>query len=294
MNSLSASKPGLGMRILRFPLTRILLALTFIILPSVLLSTIVHKFLPLLSKTLPITLVGITMALLCYYAFVRLIERRTVSELGLKGAWKELACGLAVGALLFSITIAILFALGVYQVEGTNAWTVIFAPMVMALSSGVVEEIIFRGILFRIMEESLGSWIALLISACVFGLIHLVNPHATLVGAVSIIIEAGIMLGAAYMLTRRLWLCIGIHIAWNFTQAGIFSSVVSGNIDLPGVIKAKIIGPALLTGGEFGVEASIIAVMVCLVAGVFFIIKAKQHNRIIQPFWRRPQAIPAL
>jgi len=281
------AKPSLGARILRFPLTRIILALVFVIVPSGLLSTFVHKFLPFLSKTLPITLVGISLALLCYYGFVRLIERRPVTELGTKGLLKELGTGLLVGAVLFSITIAILFALGVYRVEGSNSWTVLLAPLVMALSSGVVEEILFRGILFRIIEESLGSWIALFISACIFGLIHLVNPQATLVGAVSIIIEAGIMLGAAYMLTRRLWLCIGIHIAWNFTQAGIFSSIVSGNINLPGVIKAKIVGPELLTGGQFGVEASMVAVIVCLIAGVFFIVKAKQKNRIIQPFWRR-------
>ncbi len=287
MNASIAGKPNIGKRILQFPLTRIILALAFIIVPSGLLSMFVHKLLPSLSKTLPITIVGISMALLCYYAYVRLIERRPVTELGTQGLWKELGSGLLIGALLFSITIAILFALGVYRVEGSNSWTVLLAPLVMALSSGVVEEIIFRGILFRIIEESLGSWIALFISACIFGLIHLVNPQATLIGAVSIIIEAGIMLGAAYMLTRRLWLCIGIHIAWNFTQAGIFSSIVSGNINLPGVIKAKIVGPELLTGGQFGVEASMVAVVVCLFAGVFLIVKARQHNKIIQPFWRR-------
>jgi len=293
MNSSPVDKPGFGKRFIQFPVTRIILAMVFLVVPAQLLAWLIRQFLPSLSKTLPATLLGITLALLCYYAYVRLIERRQVSELGLKGMFKELGSGLLIGAFLLTASFAVLAVLNVYQIDGNNPWTVLLAPLVMALTSGVVEEIVFRGILFRIVEESLGSWISLSVSACIFGLIHLLNPQATLFGAIAIIIEAGILLGAAYMVTRRLWMCIGIHIAWNFTQSGIFSGIVSGNIDLPGVIRGKMVGPDWLTGGQFGIEASVVAVVICLAAGIFFVDKARRDNKIVQPFWRRSKAIDA-
>jgi membrane protease YdiL (CAAX protease family) len=67
------------------------------------------------------------------------------------------------------------------------------------------------------------------VSSLVFGLTHLMNPQGTLQGALFIAVEAGILLAAAYMLTRRLWLSIGFHMAWNYTQSAIFSGIVSGN-----------------------------------------------------------------
>jgi hypothetical protein len=67
-------------------------------------------------------------------------------------------------------------------------------------------------------------------------------------------LEAGVMLGAAYLVTRRLWLAIGIHGAWNFTQAGIFSVPTSG-IAMNGVFVGALGGPAWLSGGAFGAEA---------------------------------------
>jgi membrane protease YdiL (CAAX protease family) len=136
------------------------------------------------------------------------------------------------------------------------------------------------------MEESLGTWLALLISALIFGLMHIANPNATLWSALAIAIEAGIMLAAAYTLTRRLWLPIGIHFAWNFVQGGIFGVAVSGN-GVRGLLQSTLSGPALLSGGEFGAEASIFAVIVCLAAGVYLIQAAWKKGNILKPFWTR-------
>ena len=93
---------------------------------------------------------------------------------------------------------------------------------------------------------------------------HLVNPDATLWGAIAIAIEAGCMLAACYAATRNLWVPIGLHFGWNFAAGGIFSTVVSGNGASQGLLDATTSGPALLTGGDFGPEASLYTV----VAGV--------------------------
>jgi membrane protease YdiL (CAAX protease family) len=99
------------------------------------------------------------------------------------------------------------------------------------------------------------------------------------------------MLGAAYVLTRRLWLPIGIHAAWNFTQGGIFSVAVSGG-KTTGLLEATLTGPEWLTGGAFGAEASVVAMVLCTALGVWLLVLAARHGRFIVPFWAR-RSVPA-
>ena len=80
---------------------------------------------------------------------------------------------------------------------------------------------------------------------------------------------------------------MGFHIAWNFTQAGIFSGAVSGNVLDAGLIQPIIQGPELLTGGSFGVEASVIAFLLCTAAGITMLYMATKRGNVIQPLWKR-------
>ena len=157
----------------------------------------------------------------------------------------------------------------------------------MAVSSGVFEELLFRGVLFGSIERMFGSWAALVVSSLVFGLVHLMNPQGTLEGALFIAVEAGILLAGAYMLTGRLWMSMGFHFAWNYTQEAIFSGIVSGTDAAPGLIKATINGPDLLTGGSFGLESSVLALAVCTTTGIILVIKAVKRGKIVPPFWKR-------
>jgi membrane protease YdiL (CAAX protease family) len=274
-------------RIVQFPLTRIVLAL-FIVILAVLAAQLIVAAFPLGLAWREALSAGMTVLVSCgaYNAYVRFVERRDPTELALTGALKEFGSGVLVGALLFTATISVLALLGFYRASGTNHWSILVTPLTTAIVAGFLEEILFRGILFRIIEEGLGTWLALLISALIFGFLHLGNPNATLAGAVAIIIEAGILLAAAYMLTRRLWLAIGIHFAWNFTQGGIFGVAVSGN-PTPGLLQGNLTGPVWLSGGAFGAEASVVAVVLCLAAGLYLIARAMQRNHIAQPSWRR-------
>lgn len=157
----------------------------------------------------------------------------------------------------------------------------------MAISSAFMEELILRGVLFGVSEEYLGSWLALIATSAFFGAWHLGNPVAPVIGAVFIAIEAGVLLAAAYMLTRRLWLSIGFHMAWNVTQAAIFSGMVSGVEMPPGLSNAVTEGPEPMTGGKFGVEAFIVVFLLCTATVVHLLRMAARRGRIVPPMWSR-------
>jgi uncharacterized protein len=276
--------PTFWRRVLTFPLSQIVVAILFIAIPFAVVSTPFNLFVTdkPLRRVGALLLTGIVLG--AYWAYVRIVERRAVTELSSSHAARELGGGLVLGALLFSTTIGILAALGAYQVTGNNGWLIMLASLPASILAGVLEEVVIRGVVFRILEQWLGSWIALGISAAIFGALHLLNPGATLLNAAAISIEAGVLLAAAYMLTRRLWLCVGIHIAWNFTQGGIFSIAVSGGSS-KGLLQARMVGPDWLTGGTFGAEASVVALAVCLAAGMALVGLAIKKGNVIQPFW---------
>jgi membrane protease YdiL (CAAX protease family) len=271
-------------RVLAFPVVQIVVAILFVAIPFAIVSTSFNLFVTdkLLRRVGALLLAAVVLA--GYSAFVRVMEKRRVTELSTQGAALELGTGLVLGALLFSVTVGILAALSIYHVTGNNGWPAMLAFLPACILTGVLEEILIRGIVFRILEQWLGSWMALLISAVVFGVLHLLNPGATLLNAAAISIEAGVLLAAAYMLTRRLWLCIGTHIAWNFTQGGIFSVAVSGG-ENKGLLRSTLVGPDWLTGGTFGAEASVVALVVCFAAGFVLIVLAIKKRNVVPAFW---------
>jgi membrane protease YdiL (CAAX protease family) len=280
--TLSAALP-LWRRVLTFPLVQIVVAILFVAIPFAVVSTPFNLFVTdkPLKRVGALLLAAVVVG--AYWAYVRIMEKRAVSELAGTRAARELGVGLALGALLFSATVAILGALGVFQITGKNSWQIMLAILPASILSGVLEEVLIRGIVFRILERWLGSWVALGISAVIFGVLHLLNPGATLLDAAAISIEAGVLLAAAYMLTRRLWLCIGTHVAWNFTQGGIFSVSVSGGTS-KGLFQSRMVGPDWLTGGAFGAEASVVALVVCLAAGIVLLILAIKKGNVVPLF----------
>ncbi|HVI99158.1 MAG TPA: type II CAAX endopeptidase family protein [Sphingomonas sp.] len=224
-----------------------------------------------------------------YLAFVKLVERRTPTAFGLAGWAKELGAGLLIGFLIFSAIVGVMALFGGYRVVGTRGLEVLWPVLGISLISGFPEEIVLRGVVFRLLERWLGSWIALAISALLFGAGHLANPNASWFAAICIAFEAGIMLAAAYMVTRRLWAAIGIHAAWNFTQGGIYGIAISG-LDTQGVFVPRIAGSDLLTGGAFGAEASLPALILATALGVVLLVIAHRKGNFVAPFWMRRRA----
>jgi uncharacterized protein len=221
-----------------------------------------------------------------YWLFLRFIDRKPNRDLELKGAAGEWGIGAGLGAGAMALTIGVIALLGGYRVTGHNGPEVLIGVLSMALVSGITEEILLRGIVFRLMERWLGSITALAFSAALFGVLHISNPNSSWLAAFAIAIEAGIMLGAIYMLTRRLWAAIGLHMAWNATQGGVFGVKVSGT-DVPGLLTSEAPGSTLISGGAFGAEASIPAMIICTALGLYILWLAYRKGRFIHPSWAR-------
>jgi len=193
-----------------------------------------------------------------YLGYVRWVEKRSPFELSLAGALKEIGSGFLLGASVIGATVAVLAVLGAYQVDGLNleaTWTRYLAGF---LAVAIIEEMIFRVLLFRLLEKSLGSVLAIVLSTAVFGLAHLFNPNASWISTMSLTLSS-VMLVAGFLLTRRLWLCMGLHWSWNLSQA-LCSLPVSGS-ETTGLLVGHTSGPAWLAGGEFGIEASLVTLV---------------------------------
>ncbi len=280
--------PSRWLRILQFPLTRILLlAPLLFLLMGISNGLWGNQFAdrPLIAVASAALMAALAIAV--YAAFVRFIERRPVSELARAPLTRELGVGLMGGAGLYTLCVLILMALGIYRVDGHNPFILVLPSMAMAISSSVFEELLHRGVIFRNVEELVGSWIALVVSALIFGLRHLGNPDATLFSALAITVEAGMLLAALFLLTRRLWLSIGFHMGWNFVQSGIYSGSVSGAFEQPGLFKATLEGPQILTGGSFGMEASVMAFGICTATGLWLLHMAAKRGTALPPIWKR-------
>jgi membrane protease YdiL (CAAX protease family) len=251
---------------------------------------------PVLRKHLPNAIGGTVLAMLVlatYVAGSKWLERRAPSELDIHRSLPEVAFGLVLGFVLFAISMAILWAAGFYHPVRGGTSNVLVRGMAAAFMAGVLEEIVFRGLLFRLCSKVLGTWGALLFSAALFGAAHSFNRGATISSSIAIAIEAGVLLGAAYAATQSLWVPIGLHIGWNFTEGSIFGMSVSGNSVHVGLIQGSLSGPRILTGGQFGPEASIVAVIVALVAASYFIRRiAKLHRAEPPPWIKKRSAAP--
>jgi membrane protease YdiL (CAAX protease family) len=281
------SAPPIWLRVLQFPLTRLIVlgGIAFYMMAWTDGRIIAFNDSPLTGIAIAIAL---SLGIMAFYvAWGRLIERREVSELSLPGAGREFAIGALVGTALYTACVLLLVLLGMYKFEGLNPLSIMIPGIAMAVKSAVFEELVFRGVLFRCVEAMAGSWIAIVISSLVFGFIHLLNPGATIGGAVYICIEAGLLFSAAYMVTRRLWMAMGLHMLWNYVQSAVFSGIVSGGVMMPGLFKTKVEGPDFVTGGSFGMEESLGALLFCTGAGIAMLLIAMRRGHMLPAPWSR-------
>jgi membrane protease YdiL (CAAX protease family) len=232
--------------------------------------------------------------LIAYLLLVKLVERRPIGELSLRRLAPDGALGLLAGAALFSAVVGVLWLFGSYHVIGTHPGAHWLAALLVAgLGAGIGEEIICRGVLYRIVEEGLGTWIALLVSALFFGAAHLGNHGATLWAGTAIAIEAGILFGLIYLVTRSLWVCMGLHAAWNFMQGTVYGIPVSGT-GADGWLVSTRSGPDWLSGGVFGAEASVVALPLCSLVSAALLVVALHRGLVVPPCWRRWRVEPGL
>ena len=226
--------------------------------------------------------VGLSAAMLALYAlFVRWFEKHPAQDIPLPALAADTGRGFAIGMLFFVAVAGLMMLFGVYRITGvgTDQPAEILSAFFMFLYVAVGEEILFRGILFRWIDEKWGFVAALVVSAVLFGAMHLGQPGSTWWSSLAIAVEAGLLLGAAYKGSGTLWLPVGIHWSWNFFQGNIFGFAVSGGDAGVSLLQAATSGPDILTGGVFGAEASILTVVLGTLLSVWFILRATRGAR---------------
>lgn len=204
------------------------------------------------------------------------------------GCFVEGAIGFVLGFLLVVSIVFALIVTHVYRFKqfSENSSTNLMLAFFIFLAAAIAEETIFRSVIFNTIERRWGTTIALTSTCLLFGFAHMLNDvplSAKLVGCFCLVFEAGIVLNAAYLIHRRLWLPIGFHWAWNFFEGPIFGMIVSGTHTGTPLIKAELVGSWLETGGRFGPEASLPAILIGTGAGVAMILYARHHGRWLLP-----------
>jgi uncharacterized protein len=275
-------------KFLNFPLTKIFFGLLLCFAAFIVSQQLIGKILDLttIDKNLRNLIKGIiapSSVILAYIYFYRKYEKREIEEFSRKGILKNTILGILIGTTLQGLTILVIYFWGNFRIISVNPFFSIITPFAVAFSVAIFEETLLRGIIFRIVEEKLGSNISLIISAIIFGAVHLLNPDSSVISSICIGI-VGFMFGAAYIYSRSLWLPIAIHFSWNFVQSGIFGAITSGNEQTSSLFRTKILGAEIITGGAFGPEGTIQAILFWLLVSVIFMILITKQNKLIKPY----------
>ena len=293
MSSATSTEVSLPMwrRIVNFPLVAMLIALIAVLGTLALLSVSLNFLMPgSLEGDIRIvlrTLIAVLAVLVVSKLVLPVLGEDRRDDLPFDGRLSDLLKGTFFAAVLMTTLVILAWLVGVYEIVGWGGSTSMIPILFGAgLSAGFIEEVIFRGILFRFLEQFGGSWFALAVSSLLFGFAHAGNDNATLFSSFAIAIEAGLLLGGAYMVTRNLWFAVGLHFGWNVVQGYIWDVAVSGN-DVDGLVEARMSGPELVSGGAFGLEASVIALTLATLFGVYFVWLAYQRGDIVRPWWTR-------
>jgi uncharacterized protein len=235
-----------------------------------------------LGSSILVTAMGVFVLVVIIISVERFTTGRGPAAIGFdpRRIVRDTVQGLALGAALFSVVVLELALTGHYRVVAVHfSWDLATAALFFALAAAL-EELLFRGVLFRLTEEWAGTWIALAVSAVLFGAAHALNPGATWASSIAIALEAGVLLGAAFVVTRNLWFPIALHFAWNFFEGPIYGTQVSGHAFATSVLVSHVSGPAWLTGGKFGPEAGVAAIVTCLIASVALLVHAIRNSLV--------------
>lgn len=222
-----------------------------------------------------------------YWVFSRWHERREATELRLRPL--PLLLGGASGAALAAIPMGVLFALGVYErvlVRGLSP--ALLGVGVLIGIAAVLEELVYRCLLFRLLERAWGTTSALVVQALVFALAHMENVERggtgdvlTMLAAVTLV---GLLWAAVFVLARNLWVVAANHAAWNFT-------ILLSGLPLSGIedwrelapLESRFAGPDWLTGGMFGPESSWLVIASTTLAVVLLLRAARRRGAFSVP-----------
>ncbi|MBT3150109.1 CPBP family intramembrane metalloprotease [Streptomyces sp. CHD11] len=228
----------------------------------------------------PVPVLGAVAAVAVYWLVMRHAAQRSTPEIARLGAGREVLLGGGIGLGFILVSVLLITAFGGYSFSwaGDGFMSVVWTAVAVQVGAAVTEELLFRGLALQALEKLWGSWAAIVITSLFFGVAHLGAPAANAWSGVAIALEAGVLLGAAFLWRRNIWFVVGLHFAWNLTQQ-LLGIPVSGHAP-EGLFTVDVHGSALLTGGGFGLEASIMPVLIGVAIAVVMLVRAHRDGGI--------------
>lgn len=271
--------------VLAWPLVRLIILTAAVVLIAII-ATILTR---LLVPPIPSPWHGLVMIknlmlpiaeLAAYAILVQWLERRRAGEVALgRDGLRSLTAGLLVGAAAICTVIMILWLSGLATFATGTGTAGLANAILVPFTTAVIEEILFRAILFRLLEEMIGTLSAALLSAALFGLAHIGNAGATVMAILFLSLSLGLLTALAFAASRSLWMPIGLHLGWNFALSYLFGTLNSGEAAPSHLLRTTFSGPPLLTGGSFGLEASMVTVLLAIpLAGAITMIARRRSD----------------
>ncbi|MEU6784994.1 CPBP family intramembrane glutamic endopeptidase [Nonomuraea angiospora] len=232
-------------------------------------------------------LAGVAAALITV-PLARRMEGDSLTGVGFpaRNAVRHLLGGLAVGGAIQAVVFGIMAVAGWYTVSEVAVDVGSLATMtLLALCVAFWEEWAFRGVMLRLPEKAIGSWWALVLSAVVFGLVHAPNGNATALYLFGVSVTGVFVMGGAFLLTRSLWLPIGIHTGWNLVQSSVFGagSTGAGAISETPLLRGHVSGPEVWTGVPGVPESGLVLMLVAAAVGAVLFVLAARRGHIRPP-----------
>ncbi len=263
------------------PISTIIKGVVTVIFATLLVKEFISK--PILSslfteepiiKTIT-AIIGTMVMFLAYFLHLKYVEKKSFSEFSLSHLLPELSLGLLIGFTAMGLVVFILNTLGYYNIIAIKSLYKFLPTVAFILGAAVLEEIIFRGLVLRLIESWKGLITALVVSSIIFQVPHFMNIHTGISPAILGVLF-GLVTGLMYEYTRRLWLPIGFHFTWNLVQP-IFIKTLSGG-KFVSLFESELIGPEFLIGSKFGLEVSLFSFIFLTLIGLYYFVKVKRKN----------------
>ncbi|WP_405009292.1 CPBP family intramembrane glutamic endopeptidase [Kitasatospora sp. NBC_01539] len=228
----------------------------------------------------PVPVLGAAAAVAVYRLVMHRAAHRSTPEIAWRGAGRAALLGGGIGLAFVLVSTILITVCGGYSFSwaGHGFLSVVLAAVVVQIGASVTEELLFRALALQALEQLWGSRAAIVITSLFFGVAHLGAPGANGWSAVAIALEAGLLLGAAFLWRRSIWFVVGLHFVWNTTEQ-LLGIPVSGHAP-EGLFTVGIHGPAILTGGNFGLEASIAPILMAVALAVPMLVLAHRNGGI--------------
>ena len=232
-----------------------------------------HQLILIKNLLMPIAMFAV------YACLVKLFEHRAAHELNIRTGIYTVLPGALIGSAVIACFVLVLWLAKAADISSGTGPAGLLTELLVPFVTALGEELLFRVILFRLIEEMTGTSIAIVVSAALFGLAHLANPGATAMTITALSIDMGVLLALAFVLTRNIWFAAGIHMSWNFTEGFIFGLRDSGVRDPYSLLNSTLSGSDLVSGGDFGPEGSIVLVILSLIVSAALWTAIKRKNR---------------